>query len=84
MLERLKLVLLNLYFYTFFILLSAIVIPTLTLVVAVSRIFLSHRMTMRRFRRAISWYGKIITAIPYPFIDMRIMRRTIPAGRTSS
>lgn len=71
MLERLKLVLLNLYFYSLFILLSSIVIPTLTLVVAVSRIFLSHRMTMRRFRRAISWYGKVITAIPYPFIRLR-------------
>jgi 1-acyl-sn-glycerol-3-phosphate acyltransferase len=26
---------------------------------------------MQRFRRAISWYGKIITAIPYPFIRLR-------------
>ncbi len=69
--DRLKLYLLNLYFYTFFILLSSIVIPILTLLVAVSRLFLSHRMTMQRFRRAISWYGKIITAIPYPFIRLR-------------
>jgi 1-acyl-sn-glycerol-3-phosphate acyltransferase len=71
MLERSKLILLNLYFYTFFILLSSIVIPMLTLLVAVSRIFQSHRKTMRRFRRAISWYGKIIAAIPYPFIKLR-------------
>lgn len=71
MLYRAKLVLLNLYFYTFFLLSSAIAIPALTLMVAISRIFLSHRRTMKRFRRAISWYGKIITSIPYPFIKLR-------------
>ncbi len=43
----------------------------LTLFVAATRLFLSHRMTMKRFRRAISWYGKLITAIPYPFIRLR-------------
>jgi 1-acyl-sn-glycerol-3-phosphate acyltransferase len=26
---------------------------------------------MKRFRRSISWYGKIITSIPYPFIKLR-------------
>jgi len=71
MLDRLKLYLLNLYFYTFFILLSSIVIPALTLFVAMSRLFTSHRKTMQRFRRAISWYGKIITTMPYPFIRLR-------------
>jgi 1-acyl-sn-glycerol-3-phosphate acyltransferase len=71
MLNRLKLFLLNLYFYTFFLLCSAIAIPVLTLGVAISRIFLSHRWTMKRFRRAISWYGKIITSIPFPFIKLR-------------
>ncbi len=71
MVARLKLHLLNLYFYTFFLLLSAVGIPVLTLFVAFTRLFLSHRGTMRRFRRAISWYGKLITAIPYPFIRLR-------------
>jgi 1-acyl-sn-glycerol-3-phosphate acyltransferase len=71
MLDRPKLYLLNLYFYTFFILLSSIVIPALTLFVAMSRLFTTHRRTMQRFRRAISWYGKIITAMPYPFIRLR-------------
>lgn len=71
MLDRLKLYLLNLYFYTFFILLSSIAIPALTLFVAMSRLFTSHRRTMQRFRRAISWYGKIITTMPYPFIQLR-------------
>jgi 1-acyl-sn-glycerol-3-phosphate acyltransferase len=71
MLYRVKLLLLNLYCYTLFLLFSAITIPALTLGVAISRIFLSHRRTMKRFRRSISWYGKIITAIPYPFIKLR-------------
>jgi 1-acyl-sn-glycerol-3-phosphate acyltransferase len=71
MLYRVKLFLLNLYCYTLFLLFSAITIPALTLGVAISRIFLSHRRTMKRFRRSISWYGKIITSIPYPFIKLR-------------
>jgi 1-acyl-sn-glycerol-3-phosphate acyltransferase len=71
MLLRVKLFFLNLYFYTCFLLLSAVAIPTLTLVVAVSRLFLSHRRTMKRFRRAISWYGILITSIPYPWIKLR-------------
>jgi 1-acyl-sn-glycerol-3-phosphate acyltransferase len=71
MLLRLKLFLLNLYFYSVFLLLSSIAIPTLTLVVAVSRLFLSHRRTMKRFRRSISFYGKLITSIPYPWIKLR-------------
>ncbi len=71
MLDRLKLYLLNLYFYTFFLLFSAIAIPVMTLFVALVGLFMSHRRTMKRFRRAISWYGKLITAIPYPFIRVR-------------
>ncbi|HUJ19846.1 MAG TPA: lysophospholipid acyltransferase family protein [Nitrospirota bacterium] len=69
--DRLKLHLLNLYFYTLFLLLSAIGIPALTLFVAVTRLFQSHRQTMKRFRRAISLYGRLITAIPYPFIRLQ-------------
>jgi 1-acyl-sn-glycerol-3-phosphate acyltransferase len=69
--DRVKLHLLNLYFYTFFFLFSSIGIPVLTLYVAVTRLFFSHRKTMKRFRRAISWYGKLITAIPFPFIRLR-------------
>jgi 1-acyl-sn-glycerol-3-phosphate acyltransferase len=69
--ERLKIHLLNFYFYTLFILLSSVVIPTLTLFVVVSRPFVSRRETMNLFRRAISWYGTIITTIPYPFIRLR-------------
>ena len=71
MAARWKLYLLNLYFYTIFFLLSGVGIPALTLFVACTRLFNSHRRTMKRFRRAISWYGKLITAVPYPFIKLR-------------
>ncbi len=73
---RWKIYLLNLYFYTFFLLFSAVGIPALTLVVACTRLFLPHRGTMKRFRRAISWYGKLITAIPFPFIRLRYEDRS--------
>ncbi len=69
--DRLKLYLLNLYFYAFFVLFSAIGIPVMTLFVAFVGLFTSHRRTMKRFRRAISWYGRLITVIPYPFIRVR-------------
>jgi hypothetical protein len=32
---------------------------------------MSHRNTMKRFRRCISWYGIIVTSIPFPFIKLR-------------
>lgn len=79
--KRVGLHLFNFYFYTMFILFSAAGIPVLTLFVAVTRIFMSHRRTMKRFRRAISWYGLLITAIPYPFIKLRYEDRA--AGEKS-
>jgi 1-acyl-sn-glycerol-3-phosphate acyltransferase len=69
--DRFKVYVLNLYCYTAFILISAVGIPGLTLFVAFTRLFQSHRRTMKRFRRAISWYGRLITALPYPFIRLR-------------
>ena len=69
--NRLQLFLLNLYFYTFFFLLSGTVIPALTLFVAFTRLFQPHRRTMKRFRRAINWYGRVVMAIPFPFIRVR-------------
>lgn len=66
-----KLLFLNLYICISFILISIIVIPALTLFVTFLAIFMSHRRTMKRFRRAISWYGSIVTSLPYPFIKLR-------------
>ena len=72
MISRFNLYLLNLYFYTLFVVLSATVIPILTVyVVCLGLLIPSHRRTMKRFRRAISWYGRVIIACPYPFIKLR-------------
>lgn len=76
MINRFSLYLLNLYFYTVFIIFSATAIPILTLYVGcLSLLFPSRRMTMKRFRRAISWYGMGMIACPYPFIKLRYESR---------
>ncbi len=80
MLERLKLYLFNLYFYAIFLAASALVIPGLTVSVGCARLFLSHRMTMKRFRRAIVWYGRIVTAISFPFIRIHYENQGNGAG----
>ncbi len=72
MLYRAGLYLFNLYFYVLFFLFSAIVISVLTAVVTFLGIFfLPPRKTLKYFRRSISWYGKTIMAIPFPFIRIR-------------
>ena len=49
---------------------SMMVIPALTLFVAFLAIFIPHRYAMKRFRRAISWYGRVMTLIPFPLIKI--------------
>lgn len=72
MISRFRLYFFNIYFYTLFVLLSATVIPLLTLyVVVLGLLFPSNRRTMKRFRRAINWYGMVVIACPYPFIKLR-------------
>ena len=65
------LIILNIYFYVGFLVCSIIVIPALTAFVFFLSLFLTERTVMRRFRRAISWYGKCMTLIPFPFIKIR-------------
>jgi 1-acyl-sn-glycerol-3-phosphate acyltransferase len=69
--ERWQLYLLNLYFYPLMLLSAVIGIPLLTIGVACQRPFLSHRQTMKRFRRAMVCWGRIVMAIPFPFIKVR-------------
>lgn len=70
MLKRLLLYLFNGYFYTLF--LSAFtLIPLLTVYVAVTRPFTSHRAAMKRFRRAMVWWGRVVARIPWPLIRLR-------------
>lgn len=69
--KRLTAVFLNIYFYTLFLASSAVVIPLLILLVAVWQPFHSRRNTMKRVRRAISLYGRVVTTLPYPMIRVR-------------
>ena len=66
-----KIVALNIWFYTVFVVSSSVVIPLLAVQVALWRIFHSHRSAMQRFRRAISIYGKLVVHIPFPVIRVR-------------
>ena len=70
--ETLKLIYLNTTFYLSFFLFSALGIPLLTLLVAFLSLFMSHRSIMKRFRRAISWYGTVvIRLLPFPLVRIR-------------
>ena len=68
--NKFRLLFMNLYIYIFFILTSMVIIPLLTIFVAFLSLFMSHRRTMKRFRRGISWYGKIAILLPFPFIKI--------------
>jgi 1-acyl-sn-glycerol-3-phosphate acyltransferase len=63
---------LNITFYSLFLLFSLIGIPLLAVFVACLAPFLGHRRTMRRFRRAITWYGRtIITLFAFPLVRVQ-------------
>lgn len=69
--KGLNLIFFNISFYFVFCLYSAIAIPILTLLVAYFSLFMSHRNTMKWFRRAISWYGMVaIKVLPFPLITI--------------
>jgi 1-acyl-sn-glycerol-3-phosphate acyltransferase len=75
MIARLKLYIFNVYFYSLFLLCSALVIATLTAgITFLGLFFLPARKTWKRFRRAINWYGKAVMAVPFPFIKVRYER----------
>jgi 1-acyl-sn-glycerol-3-phosphate acyltransferase len=74
--KRLKLVWLNVSFYVLFLSFSLVGIPLLALSVAAIAPFVSRRATLRRVRRAISWYGKVVIFIlPYPWIRIQYRSR---------
>ncbi|MFH1147770.1 MAG: lysophospholipid acyltransferase family protein [Pseudomonadota bacterium] len=68
--------LLNIYFYTLFLLFSAVSIPILTIFIASLSVFLSRRQVMRWFRRVISWYGRLTIILFFPFIRVRYEDRS--------
>jgi 1-acyl-sn-glycerol-3-phosphate acyltransferase len=67
----LRLVYLNVTFYAFFILFSLVAVPGLAAFIILSAIVLSRRKTMKRLRRAISWYGAVIIRIlAFPLVRL--------------
>lgn len=69
--QRLAAVLLSAYFFLLFLAGSAVVIPLLIILVAVWQPFHTRRSTMKRVRRAISLYGRVVTMLPFPMIRVR-------------
>ena len=49
---------------------SAVCIPLLMLFVAFMSLFAGRRRTMKLFRRAIGWWGRGITLVPFPFVEV--------------
>ena len=75
---RSRLILLNLWFYTLFFIGSLFVIPLLTLAGLIPALFTSWRKTLARARALIKVYGKVILALPWPFIRVRAERADGP------
>ncbi len=68
--HRFKVYLLNIWFYPVF--LSAFtLIPVLALMVALCRPFGTHRQAMRRFRRLMVFWGRVVAAIPFPLVRLK-------------
>jgi len=65
---RILVILMNIYFYLLFLIASAIVIPLFSVFVFFLSLFASKRTVMKRFRRCISWYGRVMTSLAFPFI----------------
>ena len=58
----------NLIFYTLFFAATIVLVPILTLLIFVVAIFRPKRVVMRRVRRAISWFGKVVLRCGWPFV----------------
>lgn len=50
---------------------SMIAIPVLIIFVTLIALVAPKRYVMKRFRRAISWYGKGMALVPFPFVRVR-------------
>ena len=61
----------SVWFYGAALVASAVVIPSLALGVAVSRLVLSQRRLMRLVRYSIVWYGRVICALAFPVVRIR-------------
>lgn len=68
----LKLLWLNVWFYTWLVLFTLVAVPALTFFVALQAPFIPHRRAMRLFRRCIRWYGFVVIYwLPFPLVRVR-------------
>ncbi len=69
---------LNVTFYFYLFIFSLVVIPALTVFIAFCRFFRSYRFTLKRLRRAMSWYGAvIIRVLPFPLVRVKYTRKAL-------
>ncbi|MCD4781857.1 MAG: 1-acyl-sn-glycerol-3-phosphate acyltransferase [Candidatus Omnitrophica bacterium] len=74
---KIKLLLLNVIFYTLFFIFSTIYIPLMIVILVLFALVIPERIVLRRIRRAISFYGKIIIHIfTFPFIRVKYEDRS--------
>lgn len=66
----LMLLLLNIYFYFLFLIFSMTAIPLLIIFFVFISLLTPKRFMMKLLRRAIGWWGRGITLIPFPFIKV--------------
>jgi 1-acyl-sn-glycerol-3-phosphate acyltransferase len=71
--RRLPWIAFSAWFYGLALTASLLVIPGFALGVAASRLVLSRRRTLRLFRYAILWYGRIICALSFPVVRIRFL-----------
>ena len=73
----LKLIYLNITFYTFFIIFSLVAIPALGTFIILCAFILPRRQTLKRLRMAILWYGAVIIRIlPFPLVRLEYKNYT--------
>jgi 1-acyl-sn-glycerol-3-phosphate acyltransferase len=70
--NKLKVLLLNLWFLPMYMLVNLTVIPLFTLAMVVWRPFTTHRGALRLLRRLISMYGRCVVAVPWPWARVEL------------
>ncbi|VAX36103.1 hypothetical protein MNBD_UNCLBAC01-995 [hydrothermal vent metagenome] len=71
MISRVCLVILNFIFYIGIFLFSIVIIIVGVILFSLAFLIFSKRTILRRFRRTISWYGKIVVyVLPFPFVKI--------------
>jgi 1-acyl-sn-glycerol-3-phosphate acyltransferase len=70
--DKLTVFLLNLWFLPMYMLANLTVIPLSTAAMFAWRPFTNHRNALRLLRRLIRWYGRIVVALPWPWVRVEL------------